>query len=64
MSLFVPYAYSSLESIDFIRLSLSELNAILLNSSVNTLDFLLLNLCNKLCHYFLPDSFLLIQLLL
>ena len=37
MSLLVPYAYVSIESIDCILLSSFELKAILLNSSAKTL---------------------------
>ena len=37
MSLLLPYAYVSIESIDCILLSLLALNAILSTSSVNTL---------------------------
>ena len=40
----VPYAYVSIESIDYILLSLFELKAILLISSVKTLCLSLLNL--------------------
>ena len=43
-SLLVPYAYVSIESIDYILLSLFELKAILLISSVKTLCLSLLNL--------------------
>ena len=42
-SLLVPYVYASTESIDCILLLLLEHNAILLNSSVNKLCFLLVN---------------------
>ena len=41
----VSYAYVSIESIDCILLSSLELNAILVTSAVNTLCFLLQNLC-------------------
>ena len=44
-SLFVPYVYVSIESIDCIVLLSFELKAILLNSSVKILWLLLLNLC-------------------
>ena len=43
-SLFVPYAYVSIKSIDCILLSSFELKAILLISSVKTLYLSLLNL--------------------
>ena len=43
--LLVPYAYVSIESIDCILLSLFELKAILLISSVRTLCLSLLKLC-------------------
>ena len=43
--LLVPYAYVSIESIDFILLSSLALNAILLTSSVKREWFLLLNIC-------------------
>ena len=45
ISSFVPYAYVSIESIDFILLSLLALTAILSTSSANTSCFLLLNVC-------------------
>ena len=41
----VPFAYVSIEKIDYILLSSLALNAILLVSSVKTFYFLLLNLC-------------------
>ena len=41
----VPYAYVSIESIDSILLSSLALNAVLAISLVNTLFFMLLNLC-------------------
>ena len=44
-SLFIPYAYVSFKSIDFILLSYFKLGTILLISSVKTLGLLLLNLC-------------------
>ena len=44
-SLFVPYAYVSIASIDSILLSSYELKAILLISPVKTLCLALLNLC-------------------
>ena len=44
-SLLVPYAYVSIESIDCIRLSSSELKAIELISSIKTLCLSLLNFC-------------------
>ena len=44
-SLLVPYAYVSIEYIDCILLSSSELNAMLLIFSVKTLCVSLLNLC-------------------
>ena len=44
-SLTVPYAYVSIESNNCILLSLHELNAILLITSVKTLCLSLLNLC-------------------
>ena len=44
-SLLVPFSYISIQSIDWILLSLLALIAILLTSSVNTLCFSLLNLC-------------------
>ena len=44
-SLFIPYAYVSVESINCILLSSFELKAILLISSVKTLSLSLLNLC-------------------
>ena len=43
-SLLVPFSYISIQSIDWILLSLLALIAILLTSSVNTLCFSLLNL--------------------
>ena len=44
-SLLAPYTYVSIESVDCILLSLFELKAILLISSVKTLCFSLLNIC-------------------
>ena len=44
-SLFFPYAYVSIESIDCNLLSSFKLKAVLLISSVKTLCFALLNLC-------------------
>ena len=44
-SLFVPYAYVSIESIDYILFSSFKLKAILVISSLKTLCFSLLNLC-------------------
>ena len=44
-SLFIPFAYGSIESTDYIRLSLFEFKAILLISSVKTLRLSLLNFC-------------------
>ena len=44
-SLFIPYAYVSIESIDCILLSSSEPKAILLIFSVKTLCLSLLNFC-------------------
>ena len=44
-SLFIPYAYVSIESTDCILLSSLELKPILLISSVKTLCLSLLNLC-------------------
>ena len=44
-SLFIPCAYVSTESIDYVLLSSFELNSILLISSVKTLCISLLNLC-------------------
>ena len=45
ISLLIPCGDASIESIDFIFLSLFELKSILLISSVNTLCLSLLNLC-------------------
>ena len=45
ISLFVPYAFISIETIDCILLSSLAVNAILLTTSVSTLCFSLLNLC-------------------
>ena len=44
-SLFVPYAYVSVESMDCVLLSSLAINLILLTPSINTLCFSLLNLC-------------------
>ena len=48
----VPYVYVSIESINYILLSLFELNAILLISSLKTLRLLLVNLCCGFSIYF------------
>ena len=58
-SLFVPYAYVSIESIDCILLSSFELKAILLIYSVKTLCLSLLNLCcvSNISFYFLRILF-------
>ena len=59
-SLLAPYTYVSIESVDCILLSLFELKAILLISSVKTLCFSLLNIC---CIFDIDLSFFINSLL-
>ena len=57
-SFLVPYAYVSIESIDHILLSLFELKAILLISSVKTLSFTFKYLLFLILVYFLRFFFI------